>query len=258
MTKQISFKRFFSLLLTVITALTAMPTLSASAEENYYGGQGWAYYTEPVYDSTSWTNQIGTIYQHEGYTILHKNYDNYYVEYSTSNGPKRGYVQHDPGEYPMGVVKSCVAKITATSTVYYGPDPSRYKVAGTVYSGEFVTVIGRNDYPVEDYVGGWIYIEYNTTSGRKRGYMVDVNNTMYNRPSVFPDFYMWQYAGTDAWITGSKTVYAGPSNQYAAIGSVANENVTVLGHTDYMGYQATYIEYNAGTKRKSGFLIGWY
>lgn len=262
MTKKISFKRFIALMLAVVTALAIFPTTSAMAanDEGYYGGQGYAWQNETVYEDSACTTRKGTIYQSEGYTILYKNWDNFYVEYSTPSGPKRGYVKHEPGEYPMGIYRSCVSKITANTTVYAGPDSSRYAPLGTVYAGELVTVIGRNDYPLGNgYVGGWIYIEYNTNSGRKRGYMIDVNNHMYSRPDAFPDFYMWQNAGSDTWISGSKTVYAGPSNQYATIGSVSNENVTVLGW-EYIkdGDWYTYVEYNTSSGRKGGFIQGNY
>lgn len=261
-TKMSSFKRLAALLLVVMTVLTLVPVTPAYAagDEGYYGGLGYAWQTETVYSDAACTNKIGTIYKGEGYTILYRNWDNFYVEYSTPSGAKRGYVSHWPGEYPMAVYRSCVSKITANSTVYAGPDTSRYAAVGTVYAGELVAVIGRNDYPLGNgYTGGWIYIEYNTTSGRKRGYMIDVNNYMYSRPDAFPDFYMWKNAGEDVWISGTATVYYGMSTQYAVAGQVKNENVTVLFH-DWLedGDWYTYIEYSSPSGRKSGFIHGYY
>ncbi len=259
MTKMSSFKRLAAMLLVVMTVLTLVPVTPAYAASEFDGGLGYAWSNYPVYDSPSFSNQIGTIYEREGYTILNKYWGYQYVEYSSPSGAKRGYIRLDPSWDQMAIFNSCVAKMTGNMTVYYGPDASKYGVAGTVYAGELVAVIGRNDYPLGNgYTGGWIYIEYNTTSGRKRGYMIDVNNEKYERPGRFPDFYFFGLAGHNSWISGKKNVYAGPGEGYAVIGSVKDENVTAFQCLNIEGRNYTYIEYNTATTRKSGFIQGDY
>lgn len=261
MTKKISFKRFIALMVALITVLAAFPTVSAFAAEDYNGGQGYTWWGScAVYDSPSFTNQIGTIYEREGYTVLQNYWEYQYVEYSSSSGAKRGYIRFDPTWETKIFGRTCVAKMTANMTVYYGPDSSRYGVAGTVYTGELVTVIGRNDiYPIGNgYYGGWLHIEYNTASGRKSGYIIDVNNQMFNRPGKFPDFPFYLNAGKDAWISGKLNVYSGPGEGYPTIGSVQDENVTSFECVEIEGKSYTYIEYNTATTRKSGYLLGDY
>lgn len=253
-------QRIFTLILTVVTFITAIPVTPVHAmdfSEQFYGGYDIAWEELNVYSSPQWTNRIGKIYKFEGFTVLMQNGPEGYlwVEYSTSNGAKRGYVQIPQDE--LGGRHDGVGKVTQNSTVYYGRTDQTgkygsYQSTGTVYAGEIVAIIAKND--------NWAYIEYNTNSGRKRGYMAYSNLHVYNRPGIFPDFYNHKKTGKSTPITGRKYVYAGPTSKYVQVGWVENEYVTVFDEECVMDgsnnqYWSQYIEYQSGGQTKSGFLV---
>lgn len=116
-------QRIFTLILTVVTFITAIPVTPVHAmdfSEQFYGGYDIAWEELNVYSSPQWTNRIGEIYKFEGFTVLMQNGPEGYlwVEYSTSNGAKRGYVQIPQDE--LGGRHDGVGKVTQNSTVYYG------------------------------------------------------------------------------------------------------------------------------------------
>ena len=243
-------QRIFTLILTVMTFITAIPVLPVHAmdfSEQFYGGYDIAWEELNVYSSPQWTTRIGKIYKFEGFTVLRQNGPEGYlwVEYSTSNGAKRGYVQIPQDE--LGGRGDGLGKVTANSTVYYGRTDrtgkyGSYQSTGTVYAGEIVAIIAKND--------DWAYIEYNTNSGRKRGYMSYSNLYVYNRPGIFPDFYNHEKSGTTTYVSGRRYVYAGPSSRYVQIGWVENENITVFGDECVIDgsnnqYWSQYIEYQS-------------
>lgn len=248
------------MVLAVISVVTLLPMSAFAANnEGYDGGQGYAWRgNETVYDSRSFTNRIGTIYQFEGYTIINKYEDCFYVEYSTSSGAKRGYVRHPIDENAMGITRSAVAKVLVNSTIYAGPNPSVNVALGSVSAGELVTIIRKNLVDGRE----WVFVEYNTTSGRKRGHMLFNNLHGYLEPYRYADLFSYHNAGYDKYISGRMTVYGGPSDQYAVIGYVENENVTVYGEEIIYGLGSTnsdylYIEYNvpgSGATRKAGYI----
>lgn len=239
-------KRTCALILALVTIVSIFSVSTVYAAEDYDGSWAFATSTTPVYSNPVGGSQIGTIYGYEGVTLLKREGSSCYIEYSTPNGAKRGYVQYglsfmDP---------SCVAKVTRTSTLYYGNNTSVYQASGTVYAGEFVSVLAKND--------NWVYVEYNTNSGRKRGYMSYSNLYCYNRPDVFLDLYNYNNAGYVDYVNGSYNVYSGPSTQYPIIGSISNENVTFLDGYSMDGvYTWSYIEYyvNGTSQKKSGFIL---
>lgn len=263
--QKINFKiRFLSALMALLCLVTMMSettVMAASTNENVtraIGGTGCGQYYAlesnlNVYSDTSCTNKIGTIYRYEGFSVIGVSTWYLEVEYSTSNGAKRGYISKPtPDEFILP--ESCVALVNTTSTLYYGPSTTANPVAGTVYSGELVTVLAKND--------DWVYVEYNTTSGRKRGHMLYSSLTCYDRPGSFPDLYTYQNAGVTHYYSGYHDVYAGPSKTYAAVGSIRDEYVTIYGEFDYYGYgegTSCYIEYNVTvngqTLRKSGWIV---
>lgn len=247
MKKMFTFKkRLMSLVLTLMTVMSVIPAATVNAAENYNGGWAMADQTISVYSDVSCTTKIGTIYQHEGFTMLNNlGYNKAYVEYSTSSGAKRGYVS---GGYGY-MNPSCVAVVTTSSTLYYGNNTGTYQVAGTVYSGELVAVLAKND--------NWVYVEYNTNSGRKRGYMPFTNLSCYNRPGIFRDLYNFKNSGWSEYVSGTYNVRSGPSTQYPAVGTISNENVTILGSESTGGYTWSYIEYtvNGSSQKKSGFVL---
>lgn len=252
--------RFIAVIIMITTIFTSIPAINAYAldySEDFYGGQEIAEKDIDVYSSPDWTKKIGKIYKFEGYTVLEQNgpWGNLRVEYSTSSGPKRGYIKIPQDELPGR--KDGVGKVKTNSTVYFGRTDKKgkygtYKSTGTVYSGEIVAIMAKND--------DWAYIEYNTNSGRKRGYMKYSNLHVYNRPEVFPDFYNHNNSGQKKYISGRKYVYSGPTSLYVQVGWVEDENVTVFGKeyvydSNNKEYSSQYIEYNNNGQTKSGFIV---
>lgn len=243
-------KRLFTFVLAVIMVVGIVP-IQAFASTDYNGGWAQAWVTQPVYSSAdSSASRIGTIYATEGITVLWISGDVAYIEYSTSSGTKRGYL-HSPNIH-LNTYNNSVGRVTVNSTVYYGESTSTYQQAGTVYADEFVSILGEED--------GWLYIEYNTSSGRKRGYIAESNVYMYywGRHVAIP-FNCKPYGLSNYWVTGNHTVYAGPSTQYCTVGSVSDGELVYYGssYTDTAGRLFSYIEYyvNGTSIRKSGYIM---
>lgn len=250
-------KRFLSLVLAVISAITLIPAVSASATENYNGG--WAMmnggnsaYT--VYTTSSCNAVRGSVNPYEGITVLSQVGNTYHIEYSSAsgtNGMKEGYVYvSDVNTAALGY--TCVATVNVASALYYGPSTTSYDQAGSVSAGEHVAVIAANS--------PWAYVEYNTAQGRKRGYIALGNLTCHNWPSWVPNLYE---TGGVIWTHGvdqTTPVYAGPSEEYAIIGYVSSSDgaMNVYYMQDYKSpYETWYIKYtNDSTGRyKTGFVL---
>lgn len=189
----------------------------APEEEDYYGGYCFATTELDVRtcDDFSLTAPVGTLYQHEGCSMLfHYNTGNYhvaYIEYSTSTGTKRGYVYNQYLSFPR---ETCVGVMQKRVEVYAGPN-SNYASIGAGAASEFVSIIAKESDEV--------YIEYNTNGGRKRGYVKYSELTPYNRPSYFSDFYD---NGSEGYIVDERViVYGGPNSNYAQLGAVRNEDI---------------------------------
>lgn len=241
-------KRMLAFVMMLLTALSIIPVSRVNAAENYNGCAAMTHSNVTVYNGVN-GSKSGTIYAQEGVTVLNFLDNGWaYVEYSTSSGAKRGYVNLSASDMGCSMGTTCVAKVNTTSNVYYGTNTSAYNKAGTVYSGEYIVVLAKN--------GDWVYVEYNTTSGRKRGYMSYYNLTCYNRPSVFPDLYTYNKNGDDMYV-GSYNVYAGPGVNYAKVGSVANETVTIFNNFQDGRIEGAYIEYyvTGTSQKKSGFIL---
>ena len=281
--KQILFKRGLSLVLAIVAMLTAIPAthafamqadsenqqssfsedvattvsenegvaLASEPESTFNGGWGITTSSLPVYDDKYGTNRIGSVFTQEGFTILRYTYEYTYIEYSTSSGPKRGYLVGYNLAIAGDTTYASVGKITSTCNVYYGTNESTYRKAGAVYADETVVILAKNSY--------WAYIEYNTTAGRKRGYIYSNCVQSYNTPSsgTWGSLYTLRTPSNMS-ISGTQTVYSGPSRNYAAVGSVTDETVIKRGEIWLIGdYEAWYVEYNTSTGLKSGFILGW-
>lgn len=248
-------KSLFILVLPLLLMISLIPMQKAQAYTFYSGGFALSTATQNVYSSASSGSKIGTIYKSEGITVLEVSGNTALIEYSTSSGTKRGYL-YNPS-YWLHVYSnnpstdnSSVAYVNTSASVYYGPSSSGYQRVGSVSAGEYVVVFGESN--------GWAYIEYNTTSGRKRGY-VPVNN--------IEIFYWNRLKGNlkdvsvnngTTWISGRRYVYAGPSTQYFTVGYVQDENVIEYDamYRDADGNLYQYIEYyvNGTSTKKSGFM----
>ena len=156
-------------------------------EEIMTGGQRYAQKNLSLQscDNTSISTTLGTVYAGEGLTLLYDygytgdngSYRIAYIEISTSTGTKRGYVYND--QLDNAGYNTSVARVTATNSAYSGPDNSYVKLGGAYYN-EFVSILAKE--------GDKVFVEYNTTSGRKRGYMSYSNLYNYNHPGWYNDF----------------------------------------------------------------------
>lgn len=265
MTKTSKFKiRFLSLLMAILSVVTLIPgttTFAASADEiapRAIGGTGcgqyYAYFSDlDVYADSACTIWKGKIYRYEGFSVIGLDLWYLEVEYSTPNGTQRGFIpKESPDEFILP--DSCVARVNSTATLYYGASTTAHPTSGTVSTGELVTVLAKN--------GDWVYVEYNTNAGRKRGYMLYSTLTCYDRPDSFPDLYSYNNAGTTHYYSGRHTVYSGPSKNYASVGYIQDEYVTLYAEFDYDGFgegTSWYIEYNVTVNgqllRKSGWIV---
>ena len=231
---------FFLAMVTISTFLLNQPV--CASERLIICGLGIESGNLDVYDLPG-GSKIGTIYSEEGCTILdyYSDYGEYYkIEYSTPNGPKRGYVLM---QYIYNYTNTTPATVTQYTEVWYGSDADVYQKSGAVYAGETVALLNVGDY--------WAYIEYNTTQGRKRGYVpYKYLNPQYTIPTG-----MIKYPIEVPYV-GSYTVYSGPSPQYVAVGSVSNEYVNLLEIVTFGDRRAWYITYNVpGQKMKAGYIM---
>lgn len=240
--------RFLAIALAVVSVILSIPSSSASAAENYNGGWAFSKGRNYVYDAPSGGNQIGYV-DREGVTVLSQSGSTYYIEYSTSSGPKRGYVRN-PNMDTSSLSSSCVAKITVGSSLYYGPNTSTYHATGgSVSAGEYVAVIAKEN--------NWVYVEYNTNSGRKRGYMLYSNLSCFNRPGYFADFYMSTGRKEVINTNIKRDVFYGPNESYVGVGYIDSSDKNVPCYSDYYygnGETFHYIEYSVNGKLKSGYI----
>lgn len=242
--------RIFALLMALATVLS-IPTVPVHAATTN-DGLGSVMSNTTVYQNSNLTNAIGTVYAYETFTVLDWSYNSNWdkichIEYSTSNGPKIGYVLTNSED----TMYTCVARVNYNTTVYYGNNTSLYMSAGTVYTNERVVVLGES--------GGWSYIEYNTSSGRKRGYVVTSSLGGYSTPDYgWHGFYL-NSGGYTKYISGSYTTYSGYNTTYTKVGSVSNENVQVHytlqpGNEGVCALFVTY-QVNGTSQRKSGWIV---
>lgn len=219
-------------------------------EEQMTGGQRYPKQGLEVMsvDDSAIYVKVGSVYQGEGVTVLYdygysdanKGYGISYIEFSTSSGTKRGYVYTDQLEsasYPTSV-----ARVIDTNSAYAGPDNSFVKLGGAYYN-EFVTVLAKNT------GNDWIFVEYNTSSGRKRGYMSYSKLQNYNHPGMYNDLATNQGLRQ---ATQQLTVYGGPNNNNANIGMVFNQEIVSFFDSE-KGY--AYVEYSTTNGAKRGYVL---
>lgn len=208
-------------------------------EEDFYGGYCYATTELDVRtcDDFSLTAPVGTLYKNEGCTFLFSyqmgSNEVAFIEYATSSGTKRGYVYSRYLNFPCETIV-CVAK--ENIAVYGGPSNTTYANFGTIYENELMSLLAKE--------GNWIYVEYNTTKGRKRGYVEwnKVDPRDYTAGTYFNDFYTTPSNSACHVIDEKVTVYGGPTTDYANIGSVNYENITSF-WTNNSTFNLTCIEY---------------
>lgn len=230
---------------------------STGGEEDFYGEFCYAKAKTTIRSTQNFSESVpgfGTIGQYEGMTLLYS-YEYFgnvisFVEYSSSNGTKRGYMYESEIVKPLSN-RSCVVRATAKKVTYSGPDSSVYANLGAIGVNELVAVLAKE--------GDWLYVEYNTNSNRKKGYITTSDITYYHRPSSFPDFYRTTHANKrdeNAWVTARENVYAGPNTTYANIGAVNNEHIINYKTNSSSNAPLTYIEYwiTGSSTKKAGYI----
>lgn len=221
-------------------------------EEILTGGYRYANAQVIVYscDDLDIAVSIGTIFEGEGITLIYdykysdpsKNYNISYIEFSTSSGTKRGYIY--TSHINNASYNTSVARVISISPAYSGPDSSYVKLGG-VYYNEYVSILAKK--------GDWAFVEYNTTSGRKRGFMSYNNLSNCNYPvNGYQDF---ANISSLKKATQELTVYGGPDSDYATIGTIFNQEVISTLETE-RGY--TYIEYSTASGAKRGYVNSSY
>lgn len=227
-----------------VPASTVSSISGAVHEQNFTGGYN---YSDSELDIKScylfdYAINNGTIYAEEGFTELQQYYEDgkwvSLVEFSTPSGTKRGFV-NSSSMHIKNVYNSTVARVVASSSpAYAGPDNSYVKLGG-VYENEFVAILAVN--------GKWAYSEYNTASGRKRGYI---------KYSDLDNYVVRSYAADKTHISLKKatkelSVYGGPNSNYANIGTVFNQEIV-----SYLGTERnySYVEYTTANGAKRGYV----
>lgn len=219
-------------------------------EEQMTGGQNFATETINILscDDFDLAVSVGSVFSGEGMTVLYtyeyidsnKSYNIAYVEISTSSKTKRGYIYSDKLSginYP-----SSVARIKENNPAYSGPG-SNYVRIGSASENEYVTILAKNT------GNDWVFVEYNTTSGRKRGFMSYSKMSNCNHPGLYNDLPVNN--GLRAAIEGMDVMGA-PSEYSSKIGSISKQEVVSLYNTE-RGY--AYIEYSTANGSKRGYVI---
>ena len=113
----------------------------------------------------------GTVAAGESVTVIENSASGFlYIEYSSSNGTKRGYIQSDKLEEKKRGKLGQVRKEETTCSVYNGPDDSLvYPAESSVFGKEYVVVLDQIERG--QYNRAWYYIDFNAKYGRKRGYI---------------------------------------------------------------------------------------
>lgn len=214
-------------------------------EADFTGGHNYSDSELTVKSCYLFDNAInsGTIYSGEGFTELQRYYeDGKYVslvEFSTPSGTKSGFV--NSSSMHIGTVNnSTVARVIADSSPAYAGTDSSYVKLGGVYKNEFVAVLAVSN--------GYAFVEYNTTSGRKRGYVEYSDLSNYHDNRSYNKNITHQSLKK---ATKELTVYGGPNSDYASIGTIFNQEVVSFIDTER---NYSYIEYTTSNGAKRGYV----
>ena len=239
--------RILSAILALVCVIGLLPATHAFAASSDTGGYAMSRGTQIVYSDASCTTQIGSVGDYEGLTVLYVSGNVAKVNYSTasSGSGKTGFLKN-PNFRINNISTTCVGTVRNSVTVYGGPQTVSALRLGSLSSGETVSVIYSEN--------GWYYVEYNTTAGRKRGYVQSsyITAEYPSRLRGFP-----QSSGA---ITGysapAQYVFGGPSDEYATIGSLSNNDwVTVYATVDNGQDVWYYIGYTASGYAKFGYVL---
>lgn len=211
-----------------------------------------------VYENEACTDyQNKKIFAKEGFTIVGYNSKTARVCYNGSNGAKWGwiFINSQDFEWKFG---TDAAMVNTATTLWYGPDASKFQPFGMLHVNDTVSIIERGDY--------WALVECNTTEGKRcRGFVP----FQYLSPFTMGEQYIQETSGTGAnWehnnvldftVQNEYLVYAGPTEQYKVIGKVyVNEKVhTVRSSVKTMSEKRKkYISYKVnGALDKAGYIF---
>lgn len=169
------------------------------------------------------------------------------VEYSGTSSAKIGYI---PSSALLYIREGgAVAMVNTSSTTYFTPSTTFY--AGSVSTGELVAVLAKKN--------GWAYVEYNVSNGlRKRAYILESNISLCSETALISSrFYQdYLYENISVSTTSNTTVYSGPSEHYAVIGTIyPSDNGSVK---KYYSWSTSgtwhYVSYPAGGTVKYGYI----
>lgn len=204
-------------------------------------------------------NSDSSISNTEGVTLLYdygysdwtgKSYRVAFIEYSTSNGMKRGYIYNDKLANPFA---STLVKAPARVITYTGPDANRFNLdTGAIAINEYACAIG--------YSGNYIFLEYNTNDGRRRAFassndlQVSISSlNVMNLPDIKYD--------TTYISTQKQNVSAGPGTCFSlcayrgVIGKKEPVYEAISNNIVYNQLNYTYIVYHVGSSYKGGYVL---
>jgi len=197
---------------------------------------------------------IGSIFEEEYVVVLQQNNTVSYIEYNTVSGRKRAYVfSHRLNRINILAQVPSIAPydnfiyafINSAANVYGGPSQNNYALIGSVGPSEDIAMIHKEN--------DWVYVQYMTTSGPKRGFISATSSIIFFEGTINDlQDRTNSYTGWADLTNAAVPVYAGPDVNYAQIGSVAeNEAVTVFDGVENCFYQ---IEYTTPAGPKRGFI----
>lgn len=239
--------RILSAILALVCVVGLLPTTHAFAATSATEGYAMANGSQIVYKDAACTQKYGSVNDYEGLTVLELSGGVAKINYSTANDAngKTGYLKN-PSFRIEEFSKTCVGTVNSSVTVYGGPQIVSALRLGSLSSGELVSVIYSEN--------GWYYVEYNTTAGRKRGYVQSayINADYPSSLSGFP-----QSSGAImGYSAPAQSVFGGPSDEYATIGSLSNNDwVTVYATVDNGQDVWYYIGYTASGYAKFGYVL---
>lgn len=199
--------------------------------------------------SISNTEGITLLYDYEYSDWTGKSYQIAFIEYSTSNGMKRGYIKN---EFLINPFASTLIKSPDRVITYTGPDSEKFSLdTGAVGLNEYACAIGYKD--------NYVFLEYNTNSGRRRAFakssdlnvsisslnLIELPDIKYNQTyssSIKQDV----SAGPGACYT--LCAYRGAIGKYEPVYKPVSSNIVY----EQLGY--SYIVYHVGSSYKGGYV----
>lgn len=229
-----------------VTNIVANPAVH---EEVLTGGYRYANSKITVYscDDLSIAVSVGSVSANEGITLIYNygysgsngSYNISYIEYSTSGGTKRGYTKSENisnVDYPTSI-----ARVIDTNSCYAGPDSYYFKLGGSYYN-EYVSILAKNTN------NDLVFVEYNTTSGRKRGFMSYSKLSNCNHPGNYNDLPECYSLRKN---TQQQDTYSGPNTSAAKLGLIYKDEVVSICSSE-RGW--AYVEYHSSSGTKRGYV----